>query len=340
MTAPTAWRVPVIAVTGHLGSGKTTLVNHLLRRPGARLGVVVNDFGTLNVDAALVAGQIDDAAAISGGCLCCLEDAGGLDEALARLTAPALRLDAVLVEASGVAEPRALAKLIRYSGAEHARPGGLIDVVDAVEYFATVDVREAPPTRHASASLVLIGKSDLLPAAERESTLARITERVRASNPRATIVVARRGAIDPALPFDTATDRDPQDELPIAALMREGSHAHDHARAVSVPLPHPVSPSALVDLVEAPPTGAYRIKGRVAVRGAGGHRGYLAEVVGRTVHVAALGLPPGPGEVVAIGADLDEAEAQERFAEVAASDDGRPDPAGLRRLRRWRRVSA
>ncbi|MFF0973213.1 UNVERIFIED_CONTAM: GTP-binding protein, partial [Kocuria sp. CPCC 205295] len=75
-------RVPVIALTGHLGAGKTSLLNHLLRAPGARLGVVVNDFGELNVDAALVSGQVDEAASISGGCLCCLPDAGGLDEAL------------------------------------------------------------------------------------------------------------------------------------------------------------------------------------------------------------------------------------------------------------------
>ena len=43
-------RVPVVALTGHLGAGKTSLLNHLLRTPGARLGVVVNDFGTLDVD--------------------------------------------------------------------------------------------------------------------------------------------------------------------------------------------------------------------------------------------------------------------------------------------------
>lgn len=45
-------RVPVVALTGHLGAGKTSLLNHLLRTPGARLGVVINDFGSLNVDAA------------------------------------------------------------------------------------------------------------------------------------------------------------------------------------------------------------------------------------------------------------------------------------------------
>ena len=76
-------KVPVVALTGHLGAGKTTLLNHLLRQPGVRAGVVVNDFGDINVDATLVTGQIDEAASIAGGCICCLLDDNTLDEALA-----------------------------------------------------------------------------------------------------------------------------------------------------------------------------------------------------------------------------------------------------------------
>lgn len=99
--------VPVIALTGYLGAGKTTVLNHLLRAPGARLGVVVNDFGDIGVDAALVSGQVDEPASVAGGCLCCLPDAGALVPALERLTRPRLGLDAVIIEASGIAEPPA-----------------------------------------------------------------------------------------------------------------------------------------------------------------------------------------------------------------------------------------
>src|SRR5690606_4604075 len=92
--------VPVIALTGYLGAGQTGLLNHVRRRRRATLGVVGHAFGDVGVDAGLLVGQVTDPAAISGGCLCCLDDAGGLDAALERLAAPRLRLDAIIVEAS------------------------------------------------------------------------------------------------------------------------------------------------------------------------------------------------------------------------------------------------
>lgn len=339
-----SWRVPVIAVTGHLGAGKTSLLNHLLRMPGARLGVVVNDFGALNVDAALVTGQVDEAASIAGGCLCCLPDAGGLDDALAKLAHPRLRLDAILVEASGAAEPLALARLIRFSGVARVRPGGMIDVIDAVEHFATVDTSPNPPLRYAAATLIVVGKTDLLPEPDRGRAIERIRQRVRERNPHAQLVVARQGRIDPTLVFDTAAATESQDELPIAQLLREqarehGEHHHEHARAASQALPAAVSPSALIDLLESPPEGAYRIKGRVRVCGPKSDRGYLVNLVGRMIHIAALPSPPPTGELVAIGTHLDADAAQRALHAVATAPAERPDATGLRRLWRYRRLS-
>ena len=74
--------IPVILLTGYLGAGKTSLLNHLLRHPDARIGVVVNDFGELNIDAGLVVGQVDEPFSISGGCICCLSDDSSLEDAL------------------------------------------------------------------------------------------------------------------------------------------------------------------------------------------------------------------------------------------------------------------
>src|SRR5699024_2730083 len=131
--------VPVILLTGYLGAGKTSLLNHLLRHPDARIGVVVNDFGELNIDAGLVVGQADDPFALSGGGICCLRDDASLVEALVAMTDPSLRLDAIIVEASGFAEPLTLARMVTRMGHHRVHLGGVIDVVDAPMHFRTVD---------------------------------------------------------------------------------------------------------------------------------------------------------------------------------------------------------
>lgn len=332
----------MIALTGHLGAGKTTLLNHLLRQPGGRVGVVVNDFGTINVDAGLVTGQIDEPLSIAGGCVCCLEDTDGLDEALERLTHPRLALDAVVVEASGVAEPGTLARMIRFSGAERVRPGGLVDVVDAVEFFATVDGPELPPARFGVATLVVLNKCDRLPTDGRESTLSRIESRIRETNPEVPIVRTSRGRLDPALVYDVASAEDPADELPIAELLREPyhrDHQHHHAASVSARTPGPVDPGRLVDLLERPPPGAYRIKGTVIIDTGRTLRGYLVNVVGRQTHV--LGdrtTDPPASELVAIGIDLSPDDVRPRLETALRSPAGR-NPEGFRRLQRLRRLS-
>lgn len=344
-------RVPVVALTGPLGAGKTTLLNHLLRRPGARVGVVVNDFGAVNLDAALVSGQVDETASIAGGCVCCLEDAGGLDDALARLADPRRGLDVIVVEASGIAEPGVLARMIRYSGVERVRPGGVIDLVDAVEYFDHHDDGGLPPARFAVATLVVITKSDLLSPESREATLAAIEARVREANPDAHVVRAERGRLDPALLHDVAEVEDPPDELPLGALLRaeqeraleagrDGQDGHDHAHAASATASTdgPVAPGPLVDLLESPPPRAYRLKGVVAVQETAQRRaGYVVHVVGRQVHVHRCP-PPDASTVVAIGLGLDPADATP-LLDAALTSSTRPDAAGLRRLRRHRLLS-
>lgn len=343
--ASTTARVPVIGLTGSLGAGKTTLLNHLLAAPGARIGVVVNDFGSINVDAGLVTGQIDEAASIAGGCVCCLPDAGGLDDALERLTHPRLRLDAVIVEASGAADPLSLARLIRFSGAERTRPGGMIEVVDAAAWSETgqgTDPGALAPARFAATSLVVLNKLDRIPPAERPGLRTATTARVRERNPNAPIIAAEHARIDPALVFDIADTEDSTDQLPIGELLRaEHPPQHAHASAVTVRATGPVDAGALVALLEHPPPGAYRIKGCVPVRTARGVRRHLVNLVGRGIHVMAAPAhaPSSQDGLVAIGMRLDEAAAAERLrtALAPATD---PDAPGLRRLQRYVRLSA
>ncbi|KAA1430190.1 CobW family GTP-binding protein [Mycolicibacter arupensis] len=335
--APT---LPVIALTGHLGAGKTTLLNHVLRAPGARIGVIINDFGELNVDAGLVTGQVDEPVSIAGGCICHLPDEGGLDEALEKLADPKLALDAIIIEASGVAEPADVSRVIRFSGVERIRHGGVVDVIDAVEHFDTVDIGAAPPPRYGVASLVVVNKMDRIAEDARAEFLARVEDRVRDLNPDAYIVGAVAGRVDPRLLYDI-NDGDQAGQMSFRELLLDGAadvhgdpHDHVHAASVTVVGNGAVDPGPLLDLLEQPPRGVYRMKGTVAI----GKRHYLFNVVGRSVHVATAAAA-GPSHLVAIGTDIDTADVQARLEAALRPAGEKVAAAGMRRLQRLRRYS-
>ena len=108
-------RIPFTVIGGFLGAGKTTLLNHWLADPqGERLAVLVNDFGAINVDAALLRPEGDPAdpqvMALSNGCVCC-SIGGDLADALARVMDRRPSVDRIVVEASGVSDPWRIAQV-------------------------------------------------------------------------------------------------------------------------------------------------------------------------------------------------------------------------------------
>jgi G3E family GTPase len=332
--------IPVIALTGYLGAGKTTLLNHVLRSPNARIGVVINDFGELNVDAGLVTGQVDEPASIAGGCICCLPDEGGLDIALARLADPKLRLDAIIVEASGLADPVAVSRIIRFSGVDGVRPGGVVDVIDAATHFDTVDRDATPPARYGAATLVVVNKLDQTD--DPDDALARVESRVRSLNPNAYVVGATAGRIDPTLLYDIAATAQESGQLTFRELMVDAEpHAHDHNHADSVTVfgDGCVDPGAVVDLLEKPPPGVYRMKGTVAVRYRASTRNYTVNVVGPSVHIAVAPPRAVANSLVAIGMHLDVDDVRDRMRAAMVSVAGAAPAQGVRRLQRYRRLS-
>lgn len=128
-------RLPLTVISGYLGAGKTTLINQLLRRAnGRRIMVLVNDFGAINIDAALLESSDEDTLTLTNGCVCCTMGADlymALGDALDRRPRP----DFLVIEASGVAEPAKIAE------AAKAEPdlsyGGVVTVVDGINYAET-----------------------------------------------------------------------------------------------------------------------------------------------------------------------------------------------------------
>ena len=121
--------VPFIVITGFLGAGKTTLLNALLTQPhGKRLAVLVNDFGKINIDAMLVSQRTVDTISLSNGCTCC-SLAGDLAVQLATLTQADRPPDAIVLEASGLADPHGIAQVALANRALALE--GIVAVVDA-----------------------------------------------------------------------------------------------------------------------------------------------------------------------------------------------------------------
>jgi G3E family GTPase len=309
--------VPVVLVAGRLGAGKTTLVNHLLRHAdGRRVGVVVNDFGAVEVDALLVAGRADALASLAGGCLCCEVDANGLADLLATLTAPRSRLDLVVVEASGLAEPRELVRMLLAVRGERIAYGGLVLVVDAAAVTEDTDDPEI-----ALADLVVLNRTDRAP--DPDAALARVRSLAAGA-----VLPTTRGAVDPALLAGEARRAAPvSGQLSFDALLQDDPAEHAHARhdRVTVALGEPLDPRRLVTLLESGLPGVYRAKG--FVRLAGEPRVWEVQTVGTALEFrpAPRAVPdPGGASLVLLGAGLD---AERLVAAVEACRAG-PEPPG------------
>ncbi|MDT0266204.1 GTP-binding protein [Streptomyces sp. DSM 44915] len=340
----TARRVPVLVLAGFLGAGKTTLLNHLLTNAtGVRIGAVVNDFGSVPVDALSVAGQVDSMVAFGNGCLCCAVDTEELDGALARLADPAAGIDLIVIEASGLAEPPTLVRMVLASEHPGVIYGGLVQVVDAVEHDRLRERQPATDRYTALADLVVLNKTDLVPDAHRAALLADLRDRAEGSP----VVAASHGRIDPGLlvdgPADDRTTVPWPRQLSFADLLAEhagagrgpADHPHVGYQSVSFHSEEPLDAGRLMDFLDGRRAGLYRIKGFVRI--AGGAR-YTLHAVGRFLRFFPDPPPAGdaaPTSLVLIGTGLDPAALRAELAACRATDQ-RPEGEPGDQQAHWR----
>ncbi|WP_432852638.1 CobW family GTP-binding protein [Amycolatopsis sp. CA-161197] len=327
-------RIPVVLVTGFLGSGKTTMLNHLLaNRQGARVGVVVNDFGSVNIDALAVSGQVDTMVSLGNGCLCCAVDASGLDAMLGQLSSSEAGIDVIVVEASGIAEPRDLLRLMIASENPDIRYGGLAEVVDAAEFDSTRERHPELADHLRIADLVVVNKADRVTADE----LAKLTATVEEFAPGVPVLVTDHGRVDPELFFDPKP-RERFGQLSFDDL-REDDHDHSqhlHAayESVTFTADRPLSPRRLLAFLEQRPPGLYRVKGHVDL---GPRARFGLHTVGAFIQLDRSPWPAGRPhrtELVLIGAGLDADDVTRRLTECVAEAD-EIDERGLLRILRY-----
>ncbi|MEA5363052.1 GTP-binding protein [Amycolatopsis sp., V23-08] len=324
-------RIPVVLVAGFLGAGKTTLLNHLLaNREGARVGVVVNDFGSVNVDALAVAGQVDTMVSLGNGCLCCAVDASGLDAMLGRLSSAEAGIDVIVVEASGIAEPRDLIRLMIASENPDIRYGGLAEVVDAAEFEAARERHPELADHLRLADLVVLNKADRVSA----EALAKVTATVEELAPGAPLLVTSHGRVDPRLFFDPEPRGERVGQLSFDDLREDHDHAeHLHARyeTVTFTADTPLAPRAFVGFLERRPAGLYRMKGRADF---GAETSFQLHTVGGFVQVERSAARHGT-ELVLIGAGLDTAAVLADLRSCVAPDPDVLDERGLLHILRY-----
>ncbi len=194
--------IPVSIVTGFLGSGKTTLIGRILRDPGfGRTAVIVNEFGEIGLDHALIASSNETFTALTTGCLCCAVRSDLVRTLLdldASRRSGAASYDRVLIETSGLADPAPILHGLMTDeaiAATHAIDT-VITLVDAMHGATTLAEHPEARRQVALADLLVVTKTDLV------AMQAGLSDSIQALNPSAPRAVV--GAVDPGMLFGGA----------------------------------------------------------------------------------------------------------------------------------------
>jgi len=314
-----AHKIPVTVVTGFLGAGKTTLLKRFLGTPeGAGTAVVVNEFGAVGIDDALLRNSADETVLIGNGCLCCVTRSD-LQNALRKLVIERERGEVphfcrVVIETSGLADP---SPILQTFSTDRALAGEfhvevVATVVDAVNGGETLTWSAEARKQAILADRLVVTKTDLGGVEETQALLRQLA----ALNPRATIETAINGALDPKhLIEPEAAERN--------SFVAEASHSDGIASFVlteDAPLQWAAFARAMDTLTAMRGADLLRVKGLLNIEGCRGP--VVVQFVQHLAH-APLELAQWPdanrqSRVVFIARGIGERQVRELFAAVKA----------------------
>jgi G3E family GTPase len=264
MTAPEqSSLIPVTLLTGFLGSGKTTVLNHVLKQPDmAATAVVVNEFGEIGLDHLLVERSSEDVVLLNSGCLCCTVR-GDIVDTLTNLFVDRVKgkipyFTRVAIETTGLADPAPILHTLMTDPIVAARYmlDGVVTTVDAVNGAATLNRHPEAVKQAAVADRLLLTKTDLAGSAARQQ----IEARLKTLNPSATIVPVAQGVVDPVRLFNIGFYDPATKSVDVRRWLRDEAfengdvHEHEHVdvnrhddriRAFCITRERPISWAAL-----------------------------------------------------------------------------------------------
>ncbi len=266
-------RLPVTIITGFLGSGKTTLVNHILsQQKGLRIAVMVNEIGEIAIDNDLIIGATDDMVELANGCICCSIN-NDLIDAIFRVLQREPPVDRLIVETTGVADPLPVVlTFLRSEFRDAVRIDAIVALADAENFSLDLLDSKAALNQLRYADFLVLNKCDLVSSARIEAVEAEIRAAVAE-----TVRILRAARAEVALPLILGTGV-------LHADPPRDDHGHDHLAAdafetVSFATGEAFCAERFQAFLEGLPPNVFRAKGVLTIDGS--DRRHLFHLVGR-----------------------------------------------------------